>query len=53
MDGRIVGELSVVNEISGNLSVMPTLNGIITVPDRIIPSNYGLITWNGAYLTVS
>lgn len=58
LDGMIQGELSVsasCPEIRGSLA--PDSSGIVagtlSVPEKIIPSNYGLITWNGSVLTVS
>lgn len=58
LDGAIWGELTVaasMPEISGSLT--PDRSGIVTgtltVPENIIPSNYGLITWDGSVLTVS
>lgn len=58
LDGAIWGELTVAAsrpEISGNLTPDRSgiVTGILTVPENIIPSNYGLITWDGSVLTVS
>ena len=52
-NAEVVGVLSEAESLSGALSAINAITGIITVPTAFIPSNYGLITWNGSVLTVS
>lgn len=43
--------------VSGSIQKTHTINATLSKPEIVIlyeiPSNYGLITWNGSYLTVS
>lgn len=49
----IIGALAAGASLGGSLSSGGALNGELSLPGAYIPSNYGLITWNGSYLTVS
>ena len=56
-DGSITG-IVVLDEVNLNGAVVPSENvlGHVQISEIFepqIPSNYGLITWNGSYLTVS
>lgn len=58
LDGVIRGELTAAASqpvIKGSLTPDGSgiVSGTLTVPENIIPSNYGLITWDGSVLTVS
>ena len=57
MDGVIVGDYegSYVATPSAERQTLPTSGKILTMDIVVepIPSNYGLITWNGSTLTVS
>ena len=64
LDGELTGaEHIYVPTYSGSYEVTPTqqtqtipINGLVATQDitvNPIPSNYGLITWNGSTLTVS
>lgn len=57
MDGVIVGDYegSYVATPSAEQQTLPTSGKILTMDIVVepIPSNYGLITWNGSTLTVS
>lgn len=57
MDGVIVGDYegSYVATPSAERQMLPTSGKILTMDIVVepIPSNYGLITWNGSTLTVS
>ena len=53
----LTGLLSEQQTLSGVLSARESLLGELSIPEVIIegdiPSNYGLITWNGSHLMVS
>ena len=65
-DGKLTGNISLktkYNEYEGNYEITPSNKiNILNTKDKVlyenivvnpIPSNYGLITWNGHILTVS
>ena len=51
--GDALAEIDEVLELTAQLSGTAGFSAALSVPDTIIPSNYGLITWDGAVLTVS
>lgn len=50
-DGGVTHMVSVSFEVTSQVLELGALS--IGAPVPVIPSNYGLITWNGSYLTVS
>ena len=53
----LTGQLTEQQTLTGSLSATGSLLGELTIPEVInegdIPSNYGLISWNGSHLMVS
>lgn len=53
IDPGLKGKLSATGSIKGKVAAAPVLKGKLSIPERYIPSNYGLITWDGSVMTVS
>lgn len=51
------GKISATETLSGTIIPESIIQGTVVIPETVevpvIPSNYGLITWNGSVLTVS
>lgn len=47
------GRISSTGSLKAKISATQQITGRLSLPEKYIPRNYGLITWDGSVMTVS